>query len=224
MGRKRLSDTRFAREPYRGAARAATLVPSRLQPMTGIGRSRPAMLTDKPTSFDIAQRAGVSQPTVSRALRGDPTVSEATRKRIEAIAAQLNYKVDKNASSLRSRPHQHAGAAVLRGSDPRRFADQPVLPVDAGIDRADLRAARLRPADLVPAALVELARRLRGQPQGRRDHPARLRRLRDLPRAARAARWRRARISCAGDRSSRASRGRRSAATMSRRARRRART
>ena len=61
------------------------------------------MLTDKPTSFDIAQRAGVSQPTVSRALRGDPTVSEATRKRIEAIAAQLNYKVDKNASSLRSR-------------------------------------------------------------------------------------------------------------------------
>ena len=61
------------------------------------------MITDKPTSFDIAQRAGVSQPTVSRALRGDPTVSEATRKRIEAIAAQLNYKVDKNASSLRSR-------------------------------------------------------------------------------------------------------------------------
>ncbi|URW76192.1 LacI family DNA-binding transcriptional regulator [Sphingomonas donggukensis] len=59
------------------------------------------MSTDKPTSFDIAERAGVSQPTVSRALRGDRTVSEATRKRIEAIALQLNYKVDKNASSLR---------------------------------------------------------------------------------------------------------------------------
>lgn len=56
---------------------------------------------DKPTSFDIAALAGVSQPTVSRALRGDKTVSEATRLRIEAIAAQLNYKVDKNASSLR---------------------------------------------------------------------------------------------------------------------------
>ena len=55
----------------------------------------------KATSFDIAQLAGVSQPTVSRALRGSSTVSEQTRKRIEAIAQQLNYKVDKNASNLR---------------------------------------------------------------------------------------------------------------------------
>jgi len=47
--------------------------------------------------------AGVSQPTVSRALRGHPSVSEATRLRIEAIAAQLNYAVDRNASRLRSR-------------------------------------------------------------------------------------------------------------------------
>lgn len=60
-------------------------------------------MNHKPTSFDIAQRAGVSQPTVSRALRGHPSVSEATRKRIEAIAAQLNYAVDHNASRLRSR-------------------------------------------------------------------------------------------------------------------------
>jgi DNA-binding LacI/PurR family transcriptional regulator len=53
-------------------------------------------------SFDIAYLAGVSQPTVSRALRNSPLVSSETRRRVQQIARQLNYKVDKNASNLRS--------------------------------------------------------------------------------------------------------------------------
>jgi DNA-binding LacI/PurR family transcriptional regulator len=55
----------------------------------------------RPTSFDIAALAGVSQPTVSRALSGNPAVSDATRRKVLAAAEQLNYKVDKNASGLR---------------------------------------------------------------------------------------------------------------------------
>jgi DNA-binding LacI/PurR family transcriptional regulator len=60
------------------------------------------MKDDKPTSFDIAYKAGVSQATVSRALRDSPLVSQETRDKVKAVAAELNYKVDKNARNLRS--------------------------------------------------------------------------------------------------------------------------
>ncbi|KRC80904.1 LacI family DNA-binding transcriptional regulator [Sphingomonas sp. Root241] len=70
----------------------------------------------KPTSFDIAQLAGVSQPTVSRALRGELGVNPATRLRIESIAKQLNYRVDKAASNLRTRHSQTL--ALLIFEDP----------------------------------------------------------------------------------------------------------
>ena len=45
-----------------------------------------------------------------RGLRGSPVVSLETRKRIEEIARQLNYRVDKNASNLRS---QHSNTLAL---------------------------------------------------------------------------------------------------------------
>jgi DNA-binding LacI/PurR family transcriptional regulator len=64
------------------------------------------MMQRRPTSFDIAALAGVSQPTVSRALSGNPSVSEATRARVLAAAEQLNYTVDKYASGLRRRHSQ----------------------------------------------------------------------------------------------------------------------
>jgi DNA-binding LacI/PurR family transcriptional regulator len=64
----------------------------------------------KATSIDIAYLAGVSQATVSRALRGSPLVNEETRQRIQAAAEQLNYKLDKNASNLR---RMHTGTLAL---------------------------------------------------------------------------------------------------------------
>jgi len=70
----------------------------------------------KPTSFDIAYRAGVSQSTVSRALRNSPLVNEETRLRVQAIAEELNYKVDKNASNLRTQ--QTGTLALLLFEDP----------------------------------------------------------------------------------------------------------
>ncbi len=70
----------------------------------------------KPTSLDIAHLAGVSQPTVSRALRGHPSVNRETRARILGIARELNYKVDKNASNLRRQ--QSGTLALLLFEDP----------------------------------------------------------------------------------------------------------
>jgi DNA-binding LacI/PurR family transcriptional regulator len=68
------------------------------------------------TSIDIAHHAGVSQSTVSRAMRDSPLVNPETRARIKAIAKELNYKVDKNASNLRSQ--QSGTIALLLFQDP----------------------------------------------------------------------------------------------------------
>ena len=60
------------------------------------------MNVKNPTSRDIADLAGVSQATVSRALRDSPLVREDTREKIQKIARDLNYFVNRNAAGLRT--------------------------------------------------------------------------------------------------------------------------
>ena len=55
------------------------------------------------TAGEIAELAGVSQSTVSRALRGSLLVNSKTRERVLRIANEKNYKVNTSASRLRSR-------------------------------------------------------------------------------------------------------------------------
>jgi DNA-binding LacI/PurR family transcriptional regulator len=69
------------------------------------------MKVENPTSRDIADLAGVSQATVSRALRNSPLVREETRSRIQQIARDLNYFVNRNAAGLRT--HQSNTIALL---------------------------------------------------------------------------------------------------------------
>ncbi|MGI9234813.1 MAG: LacI family DNA-binding transcriptional regulator [Woeseiaceae bacterium] len=83
------------------------------------------MKVENPTSRDIADLAGVSQATVSRALRNSPLVREETRKRIQQIARDLNYFVNRNAAGLRTQ-QSHTIALLL--FDETDFADAQINP------------------------------------------------------------------------------------------------
>ena len=94
----------------------------------------------------IAHLAGVSQPTVSRALRGSPMVSELTRRRILKIAQELNYQVDKNASNLRS---QHTGTLALLFFEDPAPDDSLINPFFISMLASITRACALRGYDLL---------------------------------------------------------------------------
>ncbi|MEN6387014.1 MAG: LacI family DNA-binding transcriptional regulator [Phycisphaerales bacterium] len=54
------------------------------------------------TIYDIAEKAGTTHATVSRALKDNPRISEATRKKIKKIANELGYRPNFNARSFGS--------------------------------------------------------------------------------------------------------------------------
>lgn len=58
---------------------------------------------------DVAQRAGVSKATASRALTGRGYVAESTRRRVEAAAVELGYTASTNAASLVTGRTQNVG-------------------------------------------------------------------------------------------------------------------
>ncbi len=100
----------------------------------------------KATSFDIAYLAGVSQSTVSRALRDSPAVNQETKDKIFAIAKQLNYKVDKNASNLRK---QCSGTLALLLFEDPTVDDSQINPFFLSMLGSITRACTKRGHDLL---------------------------------------------------------------------------
>ena len=89
------------------------------------------------TMKDVAQRAGVSVMTVSRAFRRDSSVGEETRKRILKISEELGYVFDSTAATFRS---QRTGfvAVAIPSINNANFADT-VGALSNVLRRADLQ-------------------------------------------------------------------------------------
>ena len=69
------------------------------------------------TMADIARKAGVHVTTVSLALRNNPRLPKATRERIQALAAEMDYRPDPAIASLVAYRH-----AITRPSAPQPLA------------------------------------------------------------------------------------------------------
>jgi LacI family transcriptional regulator, galactose operon repressor len=107
----------------------------RADPVPGGGRL--------PTSHDVALAAGVSQPTVSRALRGDPRVTDATRMRVLAAAERLGYVTSDRGRSLSTRRTSRIGVVVEDLDNPFYLELLDVL--HERLERADVRMIVLTP-------------------------------------------------------------------------------
>jgi DNA-binding LacI/PurR family transcriptional regulator len=68
----------------------------------------------RPTISDVAQRAGVSKVAVSYALNGQPGVSEATRRKILAIAEEIGFSPSSAARVLSGAAARAVGLVLSR--------------------------------------------------------------------------------------------------------------
>ncbi|MEV0336944.1 LacI family DNA-binding transcriptional regulator [Nocardia sp. NPDC050717] len=70
------------------------------------------------TSIDVARRAGVSQATVSRALRDQRGTSEATRRHVRKVARELGYVPLQSGRSLSTSRSRRIGIVVGELTNP----------------------------------------------------------------------------------------------------------
>lgn len=72
-------------------------------------RPRP---TARPTIREVAEAAGVSRSTASRALSGNGYAAPEVRDRVRAVAKEIGYVVDATARSLKQRTSRSVGVLV----------------------------------------------------------------------------------------------------------------
>src|SRR2546427_5959820 len=83
-------------------------LPTLTGPLSGNGQPRP-----RPTIRDVAALARVSVKTVSRVINREPGVSDELTARVDAAVAQLDYRQNLTASSLRRADGKSASIGVV---------------------------------------------------------------------------------------------------------------
>jgi LacI family transcriptional regulator len=101
----------------------------------------------RPTLRDVATAAGVSVKTVSRVVNSEPGVAAAVRERVAAIVAQLGYRPDLGARTLRRSDRRSASIALL--------LEDLANPYSAALLRAVEDVARPRAVVVLAASLDE---------------------------------------------------------------------
>jgi LacI family transcriptional regulator len=123
--------------------------------------------TRRATVQDVAQAAGVSASTVSRALNGSGYAAEAVRQRVFAAAARIGYVPDANARNLRQGTSRAIGVLVSDLRNPfyanlavgiekavREAGLQMLLTNDSADIDDELEAARTLVAMRVPGVIM----------------------------------------------------------------------
>lgn len=109
---------------------------------------------------DIAEVAGVSAPTVSRALQGNGRMSEQTRQQILTVAQQLGYTPSLVARGLVTQRSHSVGLVVTSFADP--FHSEVVQGVEEEAQRHDF-SLFLASTDIDPEREVKVVRSLQGR-------------------------------------------------------------
>lgn len=116
------------------------------------------------TIRDVAQAAGVSTATVSRALRGLPHVDPVTRERVRKIAQDMDYVVSPSASRLAS--GRTGTIAVITPYIARWFFATLLSGIESALRSVSVDLLVFEVGDPTQAQGIPAERRLRGRVDG----------------------------------------------------------
>ena len=126
-------------------------------------------MPERSTIYEVARRSGVSTATVSRVMADGTGFSEATRERVQAIAAELGWVPSGQARGLASRRAGIVGLLFPDVGKSGEAEDESPLYVDQVIRGAERAAASANDAVLIAATRTSSGRELALSVAGKTD-------------------------------------------------------